>query len=118
MRSKLEHPAFLAALGLTGLLIAAFSRAEPASMPAPDAGGSQNRPTRTGKPSSLPPRSWWSVIKGVASHVSSDRLLTEAAGVTFYTLLASRTTRPSCPSITTWSLARNGCRRLSMMLAT
>jgi len=88
MRSKLEHPAFVAALGLTGLLIGAFSRAEPAGSPAPDAGESQNRPKRTGKPSSLPARSWWSVIKGVASHVSSDRLLTEAAGVTFYTLLA------------------------------
>lgn len=78
MHSKLEHPAFLAVLGLTGLLIGAFSRSEPVGSPPAGANrgqGGQNRATRAGKPSSLPARSWWSVIKGVASHVGEVRAI-------------------------------------------
>ena len=105
MRSKLDHPAFTAVLGITGLLFGAFTR--PASSPptrpelspgqSPPAGPVRRQvadPSGTGrgqaaaKPSDIPARGWWDILKRVAAQVSSDRLLTEAAGVTFYALLA------------------------------
>jgi membrane protein len=39
-------------------------------------------------PSEIPPKGWWHVLKRVAAGFSEDRVMTEAAGVTFYTLLA------------------------------
>ena len=39
-------------------------------------------------PSEIPARGWWAILKRVFNEASEDRLLTEAAGVTFYTLLA------------------------------
>jgi membrane protein len=39
-------------------------------------------------PSEIPARGWWQVAKRTLSQASEDRLLTEAAGITFYTLLA------------------------------
>ena len=94
MRSKLEHPVFVAVLGLAGLLIGSYSRPDrPAAPPVPHEDGRRGlkrepKEGLAGRPSNLPARRWWTVIKGVVSHISSDRLLTEAAGVTFYTLLA------------------------------
>jgi len=49
-----------------------------------EAGAGQNAAT----PSEIPARGWWAIAKRVAGKVSSDRLLTEAAGITFYALLA------------------------------
>ncbi len=40
------------------------------------------------KPSQIPSRGWWSILKRTLFESMQDRLLTEAAGVTFYTLLA------------------------------
>lgn len=40
------------------------------------------------KPSDIPARGWWEIAKRVAAQVSADRLMTEAAGVTFFSLLA------------------------------
>ncbi len=40
------------------------------------------------KPSEIPARGWWAIVKRVGGKISSDRLLTEAAGITFYALLA------------------------------
>ncbi len=40
------------------------------------------------KPSDIPARGWWAIAKRVAAKVSSDRLLTEAAAITFYALLS------------------------------
>jgi membrane protein len=40
------------------------------------------------EPHRFPPASWWMILKRTAQQASEDRLLTEAAGVTFYTLLA------------------------------
>lgn len=90
------------ALAVASLSVAAFSgRVElnPAEVPA--AGGrstSAGRPPRSvgqalpghdaTKPSDIPARGWWAIAKRVAAKVSSDRLLTEAAGITFYALLA------------------------------
>jgi membrane protein len=39
-------------------------------------------------PLEIPARGWWTVIKRTAIGFLDDRLMTEAAGVTFYTLLA------------------------------
>jgi membrane protein len=41
-----------------------------------------------GVPSEIPARGWWAIAKRVAGNVSEHRLLTEAAGITFYALLA------------------------------
>ena len=39
-------------------------------------------------PQEIPARGWWDVLKRVYAGFNDDRLMTEAAGVTFYTLLA------------------------------
>jgi membrane protein len=39
-------------------------------------------------PSEIPPRGWWAVLKRVANQVLDHRLMTEAAGITFFTLLS------------------------------
>jgi membrane protein len=39
-------------------------------------------------PAQIPARGWWDVLKRVYAGFNDDRLMTEAAGVTFYTLLA------------------------------
>ncbi|WP_158744254.1 YihY/virulence factor BrkB family protein [Acidisphaera sp. L21] len=39
-------------------------------------------------PSEIPAKGWWHVLKRAAAGLSDDRIMTEAAGVTFYTLLA------------------------------
>ena len=39
-------------------------------------------------PSDIPARGWWAIVKRVAGNVSEHRLLTEAAAITFYALLA------------------------------
>jgi membrane protein len=39
-------------------------------------------------PSDIPATGWWQILKRTASQTSEDRLLTEAAGITFYSLLA------------------------------
>jgi membrane protein len=41
------------------------------------------------QPTDIPPRGWWMIVKRVFQQASEDRLMTEAAGVTFYTLLAA-----------------------------
>lgn len=39
-------------------------------------------------PAEIPARGWWDIAKRTAGQVSEDRVMTEAAGITFYTLLA------------------------------
>ncbi|HEV7457034.1 MAG TPA: YihY/virulence factor BrkB family protein [Roseococcus sp.] len=39
-------------------------------------------------PSEIPPRGWWQILKRTAQQASEDRLMMEAAAITFYTLLA------------------------------
>ena len=88
-------------LAVASLSIAAFAgRAEtqPASQgdnkpdAAPRSSGPRAVGTKAGHdaatPSEIPARGWWAIAKRVAGKISSDRLLTEAAGITFYTLLA------------------------------
>ncbi len=40
------------------------------------------------RPGDFPARGWWQILKRTVFQAGEDRLLTEAAGVTFYTLLA------------------------------
>jgi membrane protein len=39
-------------------------------------------------PAQIPPKGWWNVLKRTAAGFADDRVMTEAAGVTFYVLLA------------------------------
>ncbi len=102
MRSKLDHPAFIAALAAAGLLLKPYRPPPPA--PA-DTGKTrshpfQKKPTGTrpdpdnaagsgaDSPAEIPPRGWWAVIKRVGSQINNNQLMTQAAAVTFYALLS------------------------------
>lgn len=59
------------------------------------AGGSRAKPTLTDgngrtadKPSEIPARSWWDILKRVYAAIGDNRVLAVAAGVTFYGILA------------------------------
>jgi membrane protein len=39
-------------------------------------------------PAQIPPKGWWNVLKRAAAGFAEDRVMTEAAGVTFYALLS------------------------------
>lgn len=56
-----------------------------AAADAPEA-GSLGRHAKT--PSEIPAKGWWQIAKRVFSQISEDRVLANAAGVTFYALLA------------------------------
>ena len=94
------------ALAAAGLMMAAFGRrsgAPDARVPAPArARGGRPAPRTAARepaaeggrgqtadsPSEIPARGWWDILKRTAQQVSEDRVLTEAAGITFYALLA------------------------------
>jgi membrane protein len=98
----------LAAAALAGLLALDAGRRGPRPVPsrsrraprraegrvaAADAGaGAAKREAGVGRdadtPSQIPARGFWQVAKRTLSQAGDDRLLTEAAGITFYTLLA------------------------------
>jgi membrane protein len=61
-------------------------RHSPASPRASTSADPHGREAET--PSEIPARGWWDIGKRVVSQVSAHRLLTEAAGITFYSLLA------------------------------
>ncbi|MCO6417449.1 YihY/virulence factor BrkB family protein [Siccirubricoccus sp. KC 17139] len=113
MKEPKPSPLLLGALAAGGLLLAAFNREArpPAEAARPrraapraekDAGRSHRARHRHGdrargggshgrdatRPEEIPPRGWWAIAKRTVSQVSDDRVLTEAAGVTFYALLA------------------------------
>ncbi len=90
------------ALAVASLSVTAFSGRAPGRAETPTS--TAGRPSETtgqpggggpappghdaAKPSEIPARGWWAIAKRVAAKVSSDRLLTEAAAITFYALLA------------------------------
>jgi len=90
-------------LAVASLAIAAFTSPQEAR-PAPvtdrqgsAGGGSPGRRGQPGEagagrdaatPAEMPARGWWAIAKRAAANVSRHRLLTEAAGITFYALLA------------------------------
>ena len=85
------------ALAATGLLLASvsgrrnspdrYARAEHRGRHG-TAGDERGRGRSADAPSEIPARGWWDILKRTASQVSEDRVMTEAAGITFYTLLA------------------------------
>ena len=93
------NTAVLVALAAIGLLTATYSSGR-----APAVAGPSSHDTTPGSakravsgsdagqdathPLQIPPRGWWTVAKRVFAGFNDDRLMTEAAGVTFYTLLA------------------------------
>jgi membrane protein len=50
--------------------------------------GSSGEGRHASTPGQIPPRGWWDVLKRVYTGFMDDRVMTEAAGMTFYTLLA------------------------------
>jgi membrane protein len=95
--------ALLVALAALGLLTAVYGRATgtaqaPGRLPGSRhdiTPGSEKRAVETNiagreatTPLEIPPSGWVTVFKRVAVGFNDDRLMTEAAGVTFYTLLA------------------------------
>jgi membrane protein len=53
-----------------------------------DGPGQDHTGRQVTEPHRFPGRDWWMIVKRTARQAGEDRLLTEAAGVTFYTLLA------------------------------
>ena len=98
MRDKHEHPALVAALAVARLLIGAYKKKQQqlpvlerqgGDEPHPGAGAPDDgRGSNAAKPSHIPARGWWDILKRVAKQVSADRVMTEAAGVTFFALLS------------------------------
>jgi membrane protein len=87
----------IAAAALTGWLAIGSRRASeapPAQGLRSDAELGAGRIPRDGagrdaeRPSEIPPQGWWMILKRTFAQASDDRLLAEAAGVTFYALLA------------------------------
>ncbi|TDG29233.1 YihY/virulence factor BrkB family protein, partial [Paracraurococcus ruber] len=60
----------------------------PGHPPARAPEGRRDRGRLAASPSEIPARGWWAILKRTASEVSTDRVMTEAAGITFYVLLA------------------------------
>jgi membrane protein len=93
MQTKPDHPAFVAALAVAGLALAAAGRT-PLKVAARERDRREAARPVDGRgrfatsPAEIPARGWWDVLMRVAHKVSENRLLTEAAGVTFYTLLS------------------------------
>ncbi len=118
MREKLEHPAIIAVLGVAGLLMGAYAKGAPKpALGAQDeqrhrnsigsasdgsasdgsasdgsasdgAAGDDGRGSNAAKPSNIPAAGWWDIMKRTAKQISADRVMTEAAGVTFFALLS------------------------------
>ncbi len=100
----------VAALAVGGLLLSAFGRGDPSARrsaarpasaagrrrgargdgaaPAAAAAAAEGRGRNAETPAQIPARGWWDILKRTFAEVSDDRVLTEAAGITFYALLA------------------------------
>ncbi len=96
VRKAIGQPLLLTALGAASLLYTAFKH-PPGNAPQPASKGryvSVSKPKQNGvgadaaKPTAFPARSWWAILKRVASEFSADRVMTEAAAITFYALLS------------------------------
>jgi membrane protein len=97
MRGTVERTSWMiAAAALAGALALQASGRTPPPRRAPAGRGTTEHPSQESSgagvdadtPSAIPARGWWDILKRAVSEAGSDRLLTEAAGVTFYTLLA------------------------------
>ena len=95
----MEKPSstLMAAVGAAGLLAAAFQRGRTIPVTEPLRPGrrhaGKSKASRglghdATSPEEIPARGWWQVLKRTVLQSDEDRLLTEAAGITFFTLLA------------------------------
>ncbi|WP_235925050.1 YihY/virulence factor BrkB family protein [Roseomonas harenae] len=103
-RNRWPSPLLAAIIASISLMIIGFRQQEAPMRPAHGVakgaiavGQSRRTPSRrSGKdrgqsadtPSEIPARGWWDILRRTFQQVSEDRLLTEAAGITFYVLLA------------------------------
>jgi membrane protein len=89
----------LVLLVVAGLAAASLALATAGREPQPTHGGKDEVPGKPAahqaergrqaeSPSEIPARGWWDILKRVARQVSEDRVMAEAAGVTYYALLA------------------------------
>ena len=114
MREKRDHPVLIAAPAIAGFLFTPQRAPERAAQGRnPRSGQSSGGPSggfgkdpagaglapasavpddgrgRTAhKPSDIPPRGWWDVIKRTVHQISDNQLMTQAAAITFYALLS------------------------------
>jgi membrane protein len=95
-RHSSPSPWLIAAAALAGWLALGTSRHR-ALVPARQSRGVKPHATEIPRdgagrdalhPRQIPRQGWWMILKRTFSQANEDRLLTEAAGVTFYTLLA------------------------------
>lgn len=94
-----QNSILAAALATAGLVIAALRRrpaearhpahrAAGGRLPLPASGREAGQGRDATRPSEIPARGWWAILKRTAQQVSEDRVMAEAAGITFYALLA------------------------------
>jgi membrane protein len=80
------------AIGLSALLVIAAGRARGRADPSVGRGDRMNRDDRRGRfaerPSEVPALGWKDILLRVYNGISDDRILANAAGVTYYALLA------------------------------
>lgn len=106
MKNDWPSPFLAALLAFVGFMLVGSRQDEtapglarspaPGAAPKPQGSPSPSRSRRRGgnrgedasSPSEIPAKGWWDILRRTASQASEDRLLTEAAGITFYTLLA------------------------------
>lgn len=97
MRAQVEKTSWMiAAAALAGALALQAANRPPPPRRIPAGRGTTETPpqdssgagSNAASPSEIPARGWWDILKRAVMEAGSDRLLTEAAGVTFYTLLA------------------------------
>ena len=86
-------------LAVAGLAAATLSLAIAGRRPQPDTRANDaqrglpvsqeaRRGRQADRPSEIPASGWWDILKRVARQISDDRVMAEAAGVTYYALLA------------------------------
>ena len=93
-------PVLMVVAALMGFVAATYRTKDPVKAPAPSLKKLGVNPAHAvskpvpalglgaRSPAEIPGRGWWIAIKQTANGFSEDRLMTEAAGCTFYTLLA------------------------------
>lgn len=91
MRIKLDHPVLLAALAAVGLLVASKTDSSLSTASGLSARGKllPDRPQAAAEPATpLPVPGLWPLTKRVVSETVDNDLMTQAAAITFYTLLS------------------------------
>src|SRR5690348_7588355 len=83
----------VAAFAAASLAMATGRKPQPSTGPTEEAPAAiasheAGRGREADAPSEIPAGGWWDILKRVARQVSEDRVMAEAAGVTYYALLA------------------------------